>query len=127
MSRPARRPTLWTLRKASTRISICMSRRLTRTDNVRLLQIFCFRNNYSIPLRRKVSVRTSQRGLRRLILIDTLRRVHNVGFLKERLISSLSLLTKCDFYSINNGFIGTDLLTLVLISGDPHKHSDQIS
>ena len=41
MSRPVRKPTLWTLRKVSTWI---------RIDTFRLLWIFCFRNNYSIPL-----------------------------------------------------------------------------
>ena len=50
MSRPARKPTLWTLRKVSTRISTSMPRRLTRIDTFRLLWIFCFRNHYSIPL-----------------------------------------------------------------------------
>ena len=32
MSRPARKPTLWTLRKVSTRISLRNPRMLTRTD-----------------------------------------------------------------------------------------------
>ena len=40
----------------------------------------------SIPTRRNVSARISLRGLRRLILVDILRRVHIVGFLVERLI-----------------------------------------
>ena len=35
----------------------------------------------SIPLRWNVSARTSLRGVRMLISVDTLRRVHNVGFL----------------------------------------------
>ena len=34
----------------------------------------------------KVSVRVSLRGMLRLIRVDTLRRVHNVDFLVERLI-----------------------------------------
>ena len=46
----ARKPTLWTLRKVSIRISLSMPRRLTRTDIFRLLWIFCFRNHYYIPL-----------------------------------------------------------------------------
>ena len=50
MSRSTRKPTLWNLRKVSTRISLSMPRRLTRTDTFRLLWIFCFRNYYSIPL-----------------------------------------------------------------------------
>ena len=37
MSRPARKPTLWTLRKVSTRISLSMPHRLTRIDTSRLL------------------------------------------------------------------------------------------
>ena len=39
---------LWTLRKASTQISLSMPRKLTRIDN--FLWIFFFRNHYSIPL-----------------------------------------------------------------------------
>ena len=50
MSRPARKPTLWTLRKSLTRISLSMPHRLTRIDTFRLKWIFCFRNHYSIPL-----------------------------------------------------------------------------
>ena len=50
MSRPTRKPTLWTLRKISTWISLSMPWRLTRTDTFRLLWIFCFMNHYSIPL-----------------------------------------------------------------------------
>ena len=50
MSRPARKPTLWTLRKVYTRISLSMPRRLSRTDTFRILWIFCFRNHYSIPI-----------------------------------------------------------------------------
>ena len=38
-----------------------------------------------IHRRRKVSVRINLRGMLRLILVDTLRRVHNVGFLVGRL------------------------------------------
>ena len=83
ISRPAKKQTFWPLRKESTRISLSMPRRLTRADNFRLLWIFCFRNNYSIPLsplRRNVSARISLRGLRRLIWVDTLCRGHNVDF-----------------------------------------------
>ena len=40
----------------------------------------------SIPLRRNVSTRISLRGLRRVIWVDRLRRVNNVGFLVEQLI-----------------------------------------
>ena len=88
MSRSARKPTMWTLRKVSTRISLIMPRRLIREDILCLLWIFCFRNHYSIPLpllRRNVSARISPRGLRRPISVDTLRRVHNVCFLSGRL------------------------------------------
>ena len=44
----------------------------------------------SIPLRQNVSNWISLRGLRRLILIDTLRRGHNVGFLAGRLKCEIS-------------------------------------
>ena len=50
MSRPARNPTVWSLRKVSTRISLSMPRMLTRIYTFRLLCIFCFRNHYSISL-----------------------------------------------------------------------------
>ena len=40
----------------------------------------------SIPLGRNVLTRISLHGLYRLIWIDTLRRIHNVGFLVRRLI-----------------------------------------
>ena len=50
MSRSTRKPTLLTPRKVSTRISLSMPRRLTRTDTFRLLWIFCFRNHYFTPL-----------------------------------------------------------------------------
>ena len=40
----------------------------------------------SITLRRNVSARIILRGLRRLIWVDTLRRVYTVGFRVERLI-----------------------------------------
>ena len=50
MSRPTRKPTLLTLRNASTQISLSMPRTLIRTVTVRLLCIYCFRNHYSIPL-----------------------------------------------------------------------------
>ena len=89
LSHSARKPTLRTLRKVSTRINLSVSRRLIRADIFRLLWIFCFRNHYSIPispLRRNVSARISLRGLRRLIWVDTLRIVHKVGFLVERIM-----------------------------------------
>ena len=50
MSRSTRKPTLWTLRKVSTRISLSMPRRLTHTYIFRLIWIFFFRTRYSIPL-----------------------------------------------------------------------------
>ena len=50
LSRPAGKPTLWTLRKVSNRISLSTPRRLNRIDNFRLLWNFCFRNHYSISL-----------------------------------------------------------------------------
>ena len=50
MSLPARKPTKWTLRKESTRVSLSILRRLTRRDTLSLLWIFCSRNHYTIPL-----------------------------------------------------------------------------
>ena len=40
MSRSMRKPTFWTLRKVSTRVSLSIPCRLTRTDTVRLQWIF---------------------------------------------------------------------------------------
>ena len=45
MGRLARKPTVWSLRKVSTRISLTMPGRRTRIDTFRLLWIFCFRNH----------------------------------------------------------------------------------
>ena len=50
LSHPARKLTLWTMRKVSTRISLIMPHRRIQTDTFRLLWIFCFRNHYTIPL-----------------------------------------------------------------------------
>ena len=50
MSRSMWMPTLLTLHKLSTQITLSMPRRLTQIDTFRLLWIFCFRNYYSIPL-----------------------------------------------------------------------------
>ena len=47
LSSPARKPTLLTLRKVSTRISLSIPRRRTRTDSFHLLLIFYFKNHYS--------------------------------------------------------------------------------
>ena len=70
----ARKPTVWTLRKVSTRFSLRMPRRLTRTGTFHLLWIFCFGNYCAIPL-------SPWLGLCRLTWVDTLRRSHSVGFL----------------------------------------------
>ena len=88
MSRAARKPTVWTLRKVLNRISLSMPRRLTRIDAFRLLWIFRFLGIitlYLYPMRRNVSARISLRGLCRLIWVDTLRRDRYVGFLAGRL------------------------------------------
>ena len=90
MSRPARKPTVWPLRKVPTRISLSVPRRLTRTDTFSPPVHFLFQETFvytSISQRRNVSARISLRGMRKLIWVDTLRRYHNVGFLAGRLIS----------------------------------------
>ena len=60
-----------------------------------------------IHRRRKVSIRVSLRGMLRLFRFDTLRRVHNVGFLVERLICDVFV--KCILlgYSYHVGFVFT--------------------
>ena len=90
MNRPAKKKTLWTLRKVSTRISLSMPCMLTRIDTFRLLWIFVsgIITLYLYPPETvHVSARISLRGLRRPIWVDTLRRGHNVGFLAGRLNS----------------------------------------
>ena len=74
MSRPTRKPTLWTLRKVSTRISLSLPRRLIPVDTFRLLWIFCFRNHCIIPISPETecvgpdqSARTAQADLDRYI------------------------------------------------------------
>ena len=74
MGRRARKTTLWTLRKVSTRISLIMPSRLPRIDTVRLLRIFCFRNHNFTPIPHgteyvgtDLSAQTAQAGLGRYI------------------------------------------------------------
>ena len=76
MRSPARKPTVWTLRKANPDGPFSPP------------EDFLFQESLlytSISLRRNVSARNSLRGLRTLIWINTLRRGHNVGFLAGRL------------------------------------------
>ena len=87
--------TLWTLRNVSTVIS---PRRLIWADTFRLRAI-----GYNVmipetenPLEvKRVSVRVSLRGMLRLIRVDTLRRVHNVGYLVIRFINNLRNEVQC--------------------------------
>ena len=78
MSRSVRKPTLLTLRKVSTRISISLPLILVSPPVDFLFQESLLYT--SIPLRRNVSARISLRGLRWLIWVDTLRRVNNVFY-----------------------------------------------
>ena len=97
MSRPARKPTVWTLRKVSTRISLSMPRRVNPDRHFLPPVDFLFQESLlytSISLRRNVSARISLRGLHRLIWIVTLRRVHNVAFLMGRWYISILENTK---------------------------------
>ena len=86
MSRPARKPTLRTLRKVSNRISLSIPRRLIWADTFRLLWFFCFRNHHSLTLSPWDGMcRPGSVGADRLIWVDTLRRVHNFVFIAGRL------------------------------------------
>ena len=80
-------------------ISLSMPLRVTRTYTFRFLWIFYT----SIPLRRNVSARISSRGLRSLIWVNTLRRVHTVGFLDLRPMCTCSAmlysLKRCILYA----------------------------
>ena len=87
MSRPARKRTLRPLRNVSTTISQRSPRRLIWADTFRLRGIEV-KNHYSWNRKStggERSIRISVRGILRLIQVDTLRRVHNVGFLAGRL------------------------------------------
>ena len=83
MSRPARKPTLWILRKVSNpdqpkhAAQAYPDRHLSPPVDFLFQEALLFT---SIPLIRNVSSRIRLRGLRRLIRVDTLRRGHNVGF-----------------------------------------------
>ena len=77
MSRPARKPTLLTLRKVSIQISLRNPRMLTLTDSFDFLFQESFLYTSSILY---------MRGLHRMILVATLRRGYIVGFLAGRLI-----------------------------------------
>ena len=71
MSCPARKLTLWPLRNVSTQINLCSPRRLIpETEN---------------PQEAKSVYPVSLRGMLRLIRVDTLRIIHNVGFLAGQL------------------------------------------
>ena len=45
---------------------------------------------------------------------------------KKKMLA-ISSAIKCDLYSIKKDFLGTYMLTLTVISGDPYKYSDQIA
>ena len=80
----ARKPTLLTLRKVLTLISLSMPRSLTRIDTFRVDFLFQESLLYtSIPLRLNVSALISLRGLRRLIWVDTLRKAIMVFFSRD--------------------------------------------
>ena len=57
-----------------------------------------------------MSVRVNLRGMLRLIRVDTLRRVHNVGFLAERL----------NYYYVN--YSGGTVTTLLIFYADVQMH-----
>ena len=85
MSRPARKPTVCTRRKVSSRISLSMPRRLIRRDTPPVDFLFQESLLYtSIPAETECvgpyqSTRTAQP-----VLVDTLHRGQNVGFLAGR-------------------------------------------
>ena len=78
MSRPARKPTLWTLRHVSTQTSLRPSKKAIGIEEGFLKE--------KTHRKRKVSVQVSLRVILRLIRVDTLRRVHNVGLQTGHLI-----------------------------------------
>ena len=88
VTRSTRKPTLWTLRNVSTRISLGSPRKLIRADSFRLRRIEIYSNDsckQKIQRRRKLTDRLTLRGMLKLIRLNTLRRVHNVDFHLERL------------------------------------------
>ncbi len=85
MSRIARKPTKWHMRKAYTRISLGSTHMPIRADTFRfLLQESLLYT--TITHRREISGRIRLCGLRKVIRVDTLRICHIVGFLAMRLI-----------------------------------------
>ena len=98
MSQSERNPTLWTLCRVSTRIGLSMPRRLVDRHFSPPVD-FLFKVTLLYPIRRNVSARISLRGLRRLIWVDTLRRVHNVGFSRG---TAHILNSSCHFGHIEN-------------------------
>ena len=93
MSRITGKPILWSM-------DADQPKHATKANPGRLfspLVDFLFRESLlytSFPMRRNVSARISLRGNAHLIWVDTLRKVHNVGFLVERLISLSCVLRK---------------------------------
>ena len=74
-------------------ISLNMTCRLLRAGTFRLLWIiFCFRKLYLYP----PETECVDCGQRRLIRVDTSRRVHNIGFLVERFISIIYSVQESD-------------------------------
>ena len=61
-----------------------------------------------------MSVRVSLRGMPRLIRVGSLRRVHNVGFLLERIICTCSVFVCMAFYAADNNGICTCSLSLFI-------------
>ena len=86
MSRPARKPTLWSLRKVSTRVSLSMTHFASCGFSVSGII-----NIYLYPPVAECVGPVSLLGLRRLIWLYTLRRVHDAGFLVELLICCLTI------------------------------------
>ena len=84
MRRPARKPTLWPPCNVSTQISLRSSRRLT--DPSRHIPYQGERGIELGFLKQKIQAKSVYPGKLMLVRIDTLRRVHNVGFLASRVI-----------------------------------------
>ena len=103
-SRMKRKPTVWTLRKVSTRISLTIAVQANPDGHFSPTVDFLFQEE--LLLYTSISLRRSGRpGLAcRLICVDSIRRVRNVGFLVERLKSLMFIKLICIWFKALNPF-----------------------
>ena len=98
MSRPTRKPTVWTLRIKHRADQPKHAAQANPGRHFSHSVGFLFQESLletSFPLRRKMSARISLCGMRSMIWVDTLCRVHNVVFLSRNASYVLIYLVFC--------------------------------